>query len=172
MLEAIITSQSRIKLLISLFLNSDNEKYLRQFADELNENPSVVKVELDRFENAGILTSQMKGNRKYYKVNKSYPLYNEISSIVKKVLGFDKIYEMIQELGDINQAFIVGDYAKGIDSGIIDLVIYGEVDNFKIYELSKSISDKISRIIRYVVIQDKDKLKYFQNKPKIPIWES
>ena len=120
MLDAIITSQTRIKLLISLFLNTNTEKYLRQFAEELNESPSIIKTELDRFEKAGLIVSEQKGNKKFYKVNKTYPLYNEITSIVQKTLGLDKIYEMVESLGNIEQAFIVGDYANGIDSGIID----------------------------------------------------
>ena len=172
MLDAIITSQTRIKLLISLFLNTNTEKYLRQFAEELNESPSITKTELDRFEKAGLIVSEQKGNKKFYKVNKTYPLYNEITSIVQKTLGLDKIYEMVESLGNIEQAFIVGDYANGIDSGIIDLVIYGTVDQELLYKLSKSLSGKIGRLIRYAVVDNKKDLKFFKDQPKIPVWEN
>lgn len=128
MLDSIITSKTRIQLLLRFFMNSERQAYLRELSTELGESSNGVRVELERLEKAKLLESVSNGRTKSYQANKAHPLFADIQSIVKKTLGIDKLIEdVVIKLGDVKMAFITGDYARGIDSGIIDLVIVGEI---------------------------------------------
>jgi hypothetical protein len=64
-------------------------------------------------------------------------------------LGIDKIVEnILSRLGDLKVAFIVGDYAHGKDSGTIELVLVGVLD--QVY-LNKLVT-KAKRMIRRNII--------------------
>ena len=96
MLESLITSQTRIKLLVRFFLNQSNQGYLRGLADEFSESSNAIRVELNRFEKAGLLVSFIKGNKKMYKANPNHPLSRDIHSIVLKYVGIDNAIEELE----------------------------------------------------------------------------
>ena len=81
MLDALITSKTRIRLLVKFFLNPTMKAYLRQLADEFGESTNAVRVELNRLTEAGILESEAVGNVVKYKAKQSHPLFPEIKSI-------------------------------------------------------------------------------------------
>lgn len=64
MLDALITSKTRKKLLLKFFLNSSSYAYLRNLEQELNESPNALRIELGKFEKANMLISTMDGNKK------------------------------------------------------------------------------------------------------------
>lgn len=85
MLDALITSKTRIKL----FLSENNSGYLRGLANEFNESSNSVRLELGRFEQAGLIESETKGDKKFYKANVNHPLYQAINNIVKSYIGLE-----------------------------------------------------------------------------------
>src|SRR5690606_33203934 len=134
MIEALISSKTRIKLLLRLFLNPENTAYLRGLADEFGESTNAVRVELNRFEKAEMVTSSNRGNKKMYRANTRHPLYRELQSILLKYIGIDRVIESVTgRLGDLNKVYLAGDYALGKDSGVIDLIFVGDID--KVYLL-------------------------------------
>lgn len=151
MLTDLISSKTRIKLLLKFFLNSSNSSYLRGLAEEFNESTNAVRLELNRLEGAGMLISYAEGNKKIYKANLDYPLYNEVNGIVKKHLGIDKlILIIIDRLGDLEQAYLTGSFANGCDSAIIDLVLVGYLEVNYLTQLIKKAEKLIDRRIRYI----------------------
>lgn len=129
MLKSLITSKTRMKLLIKFFINPETTSYLRELAEEFGESSNAVRVELNRLVEAGLLTSEYAGRLKLYKANVNNPIFSELHNIVKKYIGIDKLVEeIVNKLGTVEIALITGDYAKGVDSGIIDLIIVGEVN--------------------------------------------
>ena len=86
MLEALISSKTRIKILVKFFLNDNLTSYLRGMEEEFGESTNSIRIELNRFEKAGFLQSFSKGNKKIFKVNNTHPLFREINSIVKKMV--------------------------------------------------------------------------------------
>ncbi len=127
MLDSIITSKTRIKLLLKFFLNSQTKSYLRNLEQEFGESTNAIRVELNRLEGAGLLSSEILGNRKYFSANTKHPLYNDINNILKKFVGIDKLIErVISQIGDLEKAYLTGDFAIGRDSKIVDLVMVGE----------------------------------------------
>ena len=164
MLDSLITSKTRLKLLLKFFSNSNTQSYLRSLADEFGESTNAVRVELNRLSDAGFLNSSQEGNTVIYKANKRHPLFPEISGIVSKYLGLDSlIEEVIMKLGDLKQAWVVGDYAKGKDSGLIDLVLVGDIDENFLQNLVHKAEDMIQRKIRTLVLKEGE-LSSFEQK--------
>ena len=152
MIETLISSKTRIKLLLKFFLNSQNTGYLRSLEQEFGESTNAIRVELNRFEEAGMLSASLEGNKKYFRANVRHPLYKEVNSIIRKQIGIDKIIEnIIERLGDVEKVFVTGALAKGMDSKIIDLVIVGNIDKEYLIKLIEKAESLISRKIRYVV---------------------
>jgi hypothetical protein len=153
-LDALITSKTRIKLLLKFFLNSSHASYLRNLETEFGESSNAVRVELNRFESAGLLNSFTKGNRKYFQANDKHPLFADIHNIILKYVGIDKIIENVaQKLGDLDRVFLTGDFAKGTNNGVIDLVFIGESLNKEyLVRLVDKAEKLISHKVRYMVL--------------------
>ncbi len=165
MLDHLITSRTRIKLLIKFFSNKNSKGYLRNLAEEFKESTNSIRVELNRLSDAGYLKSEEDGRTILYRANDRHPIFNELQAVVRKYLGLDRIVsEIVEKLGDLQFAFITGDYAKGLDTGIIDLVLVGSVDEDRLKRLVKKAEELISRRIRYLVL---DKPEYSKLKSKL-----
>jgi len=158
MLETLISSKTRVKLLLKFFLNSHSTSYLRGLEAEFGESTNGIRVELNRFEKAGMLRSTMKGNKKFFQANTEHPLYKEVHNILLKYVGFDKIIEnVVNRLGDVSEVFVIGDYSNGIDSQIIDLLFIGNIDKNYLVQLIEKAEKLIKRKIRYVSYKPAEK---------------
>ncbi len=161
MIETLISSKTRIKLLLKFFLNSNTQGYLRGLESEFGESSNAIRVELNRFSEAGMLTSSQKGNKKYFQANKKHPLFQEIHNLLLKYVGIDTIIEnIVERLGDVEKVFLTGEFAKGIDSPIIDLLIIGEVDKSYLVNLIEKSEKLINKKIRYMSFSSKEWIAY------------
>jgi hypothetical protein len=152
MIEALISSKTRIKLLLKFFLNSKTTTYLRSLETEFGESTNGIRVELNRMEKAGLLSAKTKGNRKYFKANSAHPLFNEIHNILLKHLGIDQIIEkIISRLGSVLKVYLTGDFSNGKDSEIIDLIIIGDINKEYLVKLSDKVEQLINRKIRFIM---------------------
>lgn len=159
MIETLISSKTRIKLLLKFFLNSKATSYLRGLESEFGDSSNAIRVELNRFEKAGMLTSFIRGNKKYFKANTLHPLYKDTHNLLLKYIGFDKIIDtVIERLGDVKKVYVTGAFAKGLDDHIIDLVIIGDVNAGYLAELITKVEKHISRRIRYIVFKSDTEL--------------
>lgn len=153
----LITSKTRIKILMRLFMNPSRQAYLRELADEFKASPSHIKDELDQLKTANLLTSEKKGRQILFSANKNHPVFSELQSMVQKALGMDKIIDsMIRRLGNLQKALLIDDYAEGKDSGIIDLVLIGEIDKENLVDLTTKTERYIDRKIRTLVLTEKE----------------
>jgi hypothetical protein len=152
MLDTLISSKTRVKLLLKFFLNANARGYLRSLEAEFGESTNAIRLELNKFEEAGMLQSEMEGNKKVFKANKRHPLFENLHGLMLKHVGLDKIVEGITlKLGDIQQVYLVGDYAEGRDSGIIDLLIVAtRLDLEYLVKLVARAEEEIKRKIRYI----------------------
>jgi predicted nucleotidyltransferase len=119
------------------------------------------------------LESEADGNVINYKAKESHPLFPEIRSIVSKITGLDSVIEwVIQRLGDVENAYLIGDYAKGKDSGIIDVILVGKVDKSYLTELIEKAEDLVQRKIRYLVMNqiELDQYKLQNEEPILLLW--
>lgn len=160
MLETLISSKTRIKLLLKFFLNAKTTSYLRGLESEFGESSNAIRVELNRLEKAGMLKSNNKGNRKYFSANIDHPLYDEVHNILLKYIGFDKIIEnVINRMGDLHTVYVVGEFSKGNNSNIIDLVFIGDINKAYLIQLIEKVEKLIDRKIRYVVYNNEESKK-------------
>ena len=154
MIDSLISSKTRIKLLMKFFLNPGVMSYLRGLADEFGESTNAVRVELNRLCSAGFLEEVPEGGQKRtYRTCRRHPLFPELHRIVRKVLGIDQVVEgIVERLGTVRLALITGDYAHGIDGGIIDLTLVGEIDRQYLGELVEKVEGMIARKVRVLVL--------------------
>ncbi|MFO7888720.1 MAG: ArsR family transcriptional regulator [bacterium] len=173
MLNSLITSETRIRLLLKFFLNPSTRRYLRQLANEFGESTNGIRIELNKLTNARILDMEKDGRSKIYKANTDHPLFSEIRQIVLKSTGIDKVISnIIDKAGDIHMAFIRGDYAVGNDSGLIDLVVVGDdMNTAEINRVRKKTEDLIGRKISLLLltIEEYKNLKLKFNKENLLI---
>jgi DNA-binding transcriptional ArsR family regulator len=171
----IITSKMKVRLLMRLFLDPGLQSYVRELAEEMDVSPSQVKTELDNLNEAGLLESEKKGRQIYYRANSKHPLFPEMQSMVRKALGMDHILEsIISRLGDLERALLIDDYAQGIDSGLIDLVLIGDIDHRNLNDLVTKAEKYIDRKIRTLVLsadEYKDMKSQLNKRPYMVIWE-
>jgi hypothetical protein len=164
MLEALITSRTRIKLMLKFFLNSDSTAYLRSLEPEFGESTNAIRQELNRFEAAGLLTTDNEKNRKIYRANLTHPLFNDINSLVRKYVGMDEIIDkVINHLGEPYEVYLTGDLASGTDSRELRLIIVGDhIDHDYLETLTQKAQKLVSRNIQYIVFT---KEEFIQQKP-------
>ncbi len=165
MLESLITSQTRVKLLVRFFLNQSNHGYLRGLAEEFKESSNSIRLELNRFEKAGLLVSFLIGNKKIYKANGNHPLTKDIHSIVLKYVGIDlAIEQLIQQMGNLHEAWVTGDFAEGRDNKFVDLLLIGrEINLTGLTHLIGKAEKVITHKIRFKTILPEEKADYFSN---------
>ena len=171
MLDTLITSKTRIKLLLKFFLNSNSRSYLRNLESEFGESTNSIRLELNKFEKAGLLITEVDGNKKFFRANTNHPLFNDIHSLILKHIGFDKIVErVIDKLGNLKKVFVVGDFAKGIDNKIIDLIFVGrKINKEYLIQLVEKTEDMIKKRIRYLVFDESEFESYSNNFKKSEI---
>lgn len=159
MIETLISSKTRIKLLLKFFLNSNNSSYLRGLESEFGESSNAIRLELNRFEDAGLLLSENKGNKKYFQANRSHPLFKDIHSILLKFTGLDKIVEkVVSNLGDLEQVYLSGDLAKGMNSEVIDLVFIGDIDKEYLFSIIGKAENISNKKIKYLLFNSKEEI--------------
>ncbi|MDD4426657.1 MAG: ArsR family transcriptional regulator [Mariniphaga sp.] len=173
MLGALISSRTRLKLLIKFFLFDGNKGYLRKMEKEFNESTNAIRLELNRFVEAGLLTSEYEGRRRYYRANTRHPLYYDLQRIVLKMVGIDQIIERVtSQIGDLEEAYIIGDFALGVDTEVIELALVGEqLDISYINQLMEKAEKMIERKIMYQVLTSDQMAWFFKDKPSLLIWK-
>ncbi|MFA6126986.1 MAG: winged helix-turn-helix domain-containing protein [Bacteroidales bacterium] len=154
MLDTLVTSKTRLKLILKFFLNPCSSAYLRGLAEEFGESSNAVRLELNRFEEAGLLESEADGNKKLYRANLKHPLYNDIHSIIRKTIGIDQIVvEVVAKLGDVEEAYITGDFAVGKNGKTVDILLIGtEIHKDFLLKLIDKAEALIKRKIRYLIL--------------------
>ncbi len=152
MIETLISSKTRINILLKFFLNPECTSYLRELSTEFNESTNAIRLELNRFEEAGMLDTMLNGNRKIFRANKNHPLYLDIRNILLKYIGIDQIIEkVIKKLGNPEKVYLTGEFAKGRDGKIIDLIIVGDINKAFLIKCIETVESQIDKKIRYIV---------------------
>lgn len=152
MIETLISSKTRVKLLFKFFLNGKTRGYLRGLSTEFKESTNAIRVELNRMEKAGMLNCHTEGNRRYYAANTEYPLFREIQSILLKHIGIDRIISnVVERLGEVEEVFLLGSFARGVDGPVVDLLLVGNIDKVYLTRLIHKAENLIDRKIRTLV---------------------
>jgi predicted transcriptional regulator len=162
--------------LTRFFFNPLAKSYLRELAKEFNVSTNSVREELNQLTRTELLTSKKSGRQVHYMANQDHPLYPELKSMVSKVMGIDQVLDsIVKRLGDLESAYLIDDYAEGKDTGIIDLLLVGNIDQYHLNDLSRKTERYIKRKIRSLVLsrdEYNDILPKLEKRPRVLIWEA
>ncbi len=158
MLESLITSKTRLRILIKFFINVTNNGHLRGLADEMHESTNAIRKELNNLTEAGYLEKETIQNRVNYKANTKHPLFNTLQKIIHQHIGLDSIVTTIlTRMGSIKKIVVIGDYANGNDTGEIEVVLVGDNINTEyIKNITLKIENKIKRKVIFIVLSSFD----------------
>ncbi|MDG1263858.1 MAG: ArsR family transcriptional regulator [Flavobacteriaceae bacterium] len=147
MLNKLITSKTRLRLLIKFFINQANSGYLNGLASEFSESTNSIRKELNHLSEAGYLEKFKDQNKVSYKANTNHPLFEMLQKVVFKHLGLEEIItRVLERMGPVQKILVVGDYAEGRDSGEIDVILIGNKLNTEYIEaLEKKVENLIDR---------------------------
>ena len=166
MLETILGSKLRAKVLGWLFSHPDERYFVRQLTALLKEDSTNVSRELARLEKTGILTSITEGKQKYYQVNRKSPVYNELHGLIIKTMGVADVLRsaLSPSAGRISAAFIFGSFAVGREdrASDIDLLVVGNITFGDVVSLLKPAQERVGREVNpvvYPVAEFKKKVK-------------
>lgn len=176
LLSGLISSKTRVKLLIRFFINPQTKSYLRELSKEFNVSSNAVREELKQLTKTRLLNSTPNGRHVYYQANTDHPLFPELRSMVGKVIGVDQVIDgILSRLGKVECAYLIDDYAEGKDTGIIDILLVGNIDARHLNDLTIETELYIKRKIRSLVLSRKefDELSpEIGARPRVLIWES
>ena len=163
-----------MKLLTKFFLNKETQAYLQELATEFGESSNGIRVELNRLSGAKLLNSKTSGRTVLYRANQAHPLFHAIHDTLLKNIGIDRVVaDVVEQCGQIQSAWIIGDYARGIDSGLIDLVVLGQVDWQAINLAIEKTSRLIKRKIRLLVLNRTELVNLYNCldlNSALPVW--
>ena len=147
MLESLITSKTRIRLLVKFFINVANTGYLRGLAIEMNENTNAIRKELNNLCKAGYIVRDASESKVMYRANTAHPLFASLQQLIRKHIGIDNIIaQILERMGEVTRIFVLGDYAQGINSNNIEIVIEGpNLNESYIQQLVPKIENEIHR---------------------------
>ena len=177
MIQTLITSQTRIKLLMKFFLNSRTKAHLRGLESEFGESSNSIRVELNRFEEAGLLDSIRDGNKKVYQANVKHPLFRDIHNLIMKESGIDQVIDkVIHRMGMLESIYLTGDFARGMDSPVIELILVGaDIDREYLTRKVMQAETLSGRKVSYIVLEPGEAENYLNKlRPSdlLPLWSS
>lgn len=175
LLETLIGSSVRIKVLRKLFLNPAQTGYLRGLEEELAESTNSIRIELNRLFEAGLLDSWYQGNRRYFKANMLNPYFGDLQRILMREAGLDVLAEdLINKLADLEALYLSGDLSKGLDTAILDLLLVGPSNPYGFARHLHRLEKLNGRKIRFIIFQkkkDKALLKILKEEKPLMLWE-
>lgn len=132
MLDSLITSKTRLKLLIKFFVSASNRGYLRGLADEFKESTNAIRKELNQLTEAGYLIREDNEHKIYYRANIKHSLFQSLQGLIHNFLGIEAFVDKVLErAGDVEEVALLGDYAQGVDSGHIEVLVKGKELNIE-----------------------------------------
>lgn len=158
MLENLITSKTRLRLLVKFFINVANEGYLRGLATEMHESTNSIRKELNNLTESGYLIRKESNQKITYSANQNNPFFSLLQQIVRRYVGLDTIIEMVMErMGNVERVFLIGDYVHGIDSGKIEVVLEGnDLNEEYIQQLAQKVKLEIQKEVVFYLTKQHD----------------
>jgi predicted nucleotidyltransferase len=145
-------TKNQSQILALLFCHPDEEMYMSEIGEAIGKRPGVFQKGINALESKGIITSQKRGNQRLFRINKQYPLLNELKSIVALNAGAEaELRVVFDSMPKVLSAVIYGSYASGSmrpDSDI-DVLIVGAGNDIE-NELMKKFSIAEKRLRREI----------------------
>jgi len=154
-LEDLIVSKCRVKILQVFFAQPNEIFYIRQLTRLTGKEINAVRRELAYLEKIGLLKKESRGNRIYYWMEKNYPLFGDLLSLVSKTVGLGgAIVKNKNKIGKVYLAMLSGRFARGLPTkqGAVDLLVVGNINLQSLANIVREEEQKIGREINYTVM--------------------
>lgn len=163
-LDKLFTGKIRVQLLTKLLLNPTNTVYLRGLERDLGVSSNTVRLELNKLselqliqEHNDILNIKNSTKTKNYTVNTKHPMFKSLRGLIMQYVGLDQIIEnVLEKLGNIDEVYLTGELAQGINSPFVDLVVVGDIDKNYLYQLIEKAELLIDKKIRVGLYQPEE----------------
>lgn len=174
-LQTLFGSKTRVKLLKLLLSHPENSYYVRELTRILDLQINAIRRELSNLLNIGIIVLNENKNlekdihdlksgkvvqkgitgieRKYYKLNKDFMLYNELKNFFAKLKGLtqETFVHRVKDCGDISLLILTGIFIKEEESDI-DMLMVGEIDRDELQKIINDFNETLPREINYTVL--------------------
>ena len=153
MLEQLFGSRTRVKILRLFYANPDSSFYVREMTRRVGEQINSVRRELDNLSKIGILDSELKNRKKYYRLNPDFILNTELRSLfLKSRMTLEKrIINRVKETGTISYLALCG-YFVDDQQAPVDLFIVGRINRKKLELLLEKFSENFGQELRYTTM--------------------
>jgi len=150
-----LRSKARQRLLAYYFTNPAARRHLRDLAERLSIDPSNLSKELGRLEREGLFRSEVSGRQKYFQLNREYPLFDEVRSIVSKTIGAASlIAQALKKIEGIEEAYLYGSFARNQQDAAsdIDVLVIGTPGDEALAEAVRKLERQLGREVNYTVL--------------------
>jgi predicted nucleotidyltransferase len=154
-----LRSKTRQRLLAYYVTNPTARLHLRDLAERLNVDPSNLSKELVRLEREGLFRSEVSGRQKYFQLNREYPLFAEVRSIVSKTIGAPSVLaQSLKRIEGIEEAYLYGSFANNQQDARsdIDVLVIGTPPEQVLAEAIRKIEGQLGRQVSYTVLTRKE----------------
>ncbi len=154
-----LRSTTRRRLLAYYFTNPSARLHVRYLAKHLHVDASNLSKELARLEREGLFRSEVSGRQKYFQLNREYPLFNEVRSIVAKTVGaVPALTDSLRNMEGIQEAYLYGSFARNQQDAAsdIDVLVVGEPKPEVLAEAARKLERRLGREINYTVLTPKE----------------
>jgi predicted nucleotidyltransferase len=154
-LDKLITSSARVKVIKLLLLNEDQRYYQREIAELAGLPVRAVQREGAKLAEIGLLRRIEDGNRIYFQANPACPIFPELKRILLKTVALEFLLsESLSQDGDIEVAFIYGSYAANQETitSDVDLFVIGSVLSRELSAAVRPVQADIQREINYHLV--------------------
>lgn len=159
MLELLIPSKTRRKILELFFQHQDQSIYLRKVVREVQEEVNAVKRELDILVKAKVLKKEKRLNKVFYFLNKNYIFYEEFIKIfTKRTFLAKSLYQNLAKLGKLKFIALSTKFLKKmpINENEVYLLIIGAVVLPEINAIIREAEKDFGSEINYTVMTEEE----------------
>ena len=153
---AFLFSSSRERVLSLLLLHPESAYHVREIARISETSAGSLHRELAMLADSGVLLRETRGNQVTYQANVNFPIFNELSSILKKTSGVANVIlsALLPLASKIDCVFIYGSVAKNTESPLsdIDLCVIGAVSYTEIISALYETQELLHREINAKVL--------------------
>ena len=135
MLEQIFGSKARVQIITLFIRNKDKQFYVREISRITGHYINSIRRELDNLTRFGLLKSVESDRKKYYGIDTTFFLFNEVKNLFLKSRVFleNDLTSRIKKAGDIHLLVFTGGFTDAKTK--TDLLVVGESVNSGVLEL-------------------------------------
>jgi hypothetical protein len=159
MLQSIIPSKARRKIMELFFHNPSESHYLRQVVRDVQEEVNAVKRELDILTEGKVLTKEKRLNKVFYTLNKNYIYFDEFLRIFAKTTPLAQLtYKNLSKIGKVKYIALSTKYIKkiSIKEDEIYILFVGVIVVPEIVSIITEVEKDFGRDINYTVMTEEE----------------